>query len=94
MGDLVVFDTEYSSLQRKYHAYGKLMEAKYNEYLDVLSMVCEYGISEGEVFKNIRSFKATAEMLRGEFYAVTAGISSLCDSYVDEIDEADSFMYG
>jgi len=93
MGNLIVADSEYISLQEKYLTLGKKTENLVSEYIQLLNEVCENSITSGTVYSNLMSFKEECEGLKEQISEITNLLSRNMRTYIDKIDDKDQYIY-
>jgi len=91
--NLIVADDDYAALAKAYRKYADLMEGKYDSYIGLLSRICEEGVSDGEVFRNLQGMKNSAETLRGQFRNIAEKAAVACENFASNVDKADDVLY-
>ncbi|MBC2317771.1 hypothetical protein HCC18_13070 [Listeria booriae] len=93
MSELIVADSDYTSLSTKYKAKGTDLEENLVSYLTLMEAICESAIKDGDVYQNLVSFVEQAKALKGQLENITIGISDKMLAFVDEIDLKDRQIY-
>jgi len=93
VGDLKVADSEYEELATACRDYSDKMEQAFDDYISILTVVCQNAISDGDAFKNLQSFRETAQLLSGQFSSVAKAAATFYEGFVSEVDAADDYLY-
>jgi len=90
VSSLFIVDEEYQSVSSSLSEFGRLMEEKIESYLAILRRVSQEGIADGLASNNIVAFTEVVRTLVGQFSMITGDAKALCESFVSDIDAADS----
>jgi len=91
--DLLVDDDNLSSLIEEYQRMSSVIEDKVTSLSESLDRVWAGAIQSGKTAENLLVFKATVGTLKGETSELSATIRTNIESYVSDMDTADSYLY-
>lgn len=93
MADVIVVDDEYSSLKTSIEDFGSTVEEAYSQYIRIMQNICDTILTRGRAAENLKAFTSRANGMSFLAEGRTEETSLSCEAFVQEIDEADEFLY-
>ncbi len=93
MLDLIVDDQYVKDLGSYYKKYAKQMQSAIDEYLSTMNWVAENAIKSGTTYDALNSFLVYAKKLQDIVSSFGIEIESVCNRFIEEIDEKDQYLY-
>lgn len=91
--DVIVFDEEYMNASKEMKDYCEALINKIDSYSKSVNVILEKAINDEKISENLRDIISHVETLKTEIEAIGQKASEACRDYVNEIDEADRFLY-
>lgn len=69
------------------------LQQNMNAYINILNDITTTGISAGDAHEALVAFKQYAEALRDAIDEMGEDINKMCNNFLSDINEADSYLY-
>lgn len=91
--NIIVFDEEYAYAAKEILDYGNALISYIDKYTKLVNRILEKAIIDVEISLRVLGIVNRVEALKSVLETISKEASSLCKSYVEEIDNADKYLY-
>jgi hypothetical protein len=94
VGDLIVKDSEYTDSARTLNYFGSLTTVFMSTYQSCLDAIKTEAVVSGDTSDGLALFAEQSALLIDKAEMLLSKIAQDMESFVSEIDKADSYLYG
>ncbi len=92
-GDLIVFDQEFNYAAKQIRNYSDALNHRMDKYTSILREITASAIQDELIVARLEDLASAVEAVRTQVEGAGKTAGRLCTSYVQQIDEADRFLY-
>ena len=93
MSDIIIDDVYVEEIGNFINRQGERFEAFLSEYITILVRVTMEGVKGGRTKESLLQYVELAQQLKGTVGSVSEMGLSISQSYLEDIDAADNFLY-
>lgn len=91
--NLIIEDAYIKEVGRCCLSRGRKLESILDTYVGILDSIRGGAIKKGEIAQALSVFKSCATLLNDQLSVLSQDIKNECYSFIDEVDEADNYLF-